>query len=111
MTDGFQKDHAGVELTCENRGDVGGYVQLPLLYYRGYQARDMETGEALTVADGDNHVVRVELPAGYRGTVYTSFVSPWYWRASEAVTFIGWCILGMYYVRVHAAKRKQRNRQ
>ncbi len=87
----FKKDHAGVELYCENGSAADGYVELPLLYYRGYQAGDRETGERFTVSDGDNHVVRVEVPGGYQGEIYTSFVSPWYWRAAEIVTVIAWC--------------------
>ncbi len=88
----FKKDHAGIELTCENSSAGDGYVELPLLYYRGYQARDLKTGEIFTGVDGENHVVRVELPANYRGTLYTSFVSPWYWRMSELAAWAAWCI-------------------
>lgn len=93
----FKKDHAGieVELSCVDDGRDS-YVEMPLLYYRGYRAKDMATGELFTVADGENHVVRVELPAGYQGTVYTSFVSPWYWRVAEAVTVIAWGIFLIY---------------
>lgn len=87
----FKKDHAGTRLYCENNAAADGYVELPLLYYRGYRAVDTDTGEQFAVSDGENHVVRVEVPGGYRGTVYTSFVSPWYWRAAEAVTLIAWC--------------------
>lgn len=91
----FRKDYGGIELLCANNGGDG-YVELPLLYYRGYQARDRETGELLRVTDGENHVVRVELPAGYRGVIRTSFVSPWYWRASEAVSLAAWAIFLLY---------------
>lgn len=87
----FKKDHAGTRLYCENNAAADGYVELPLLYYRGYRAVDVDTGEQFAVSDGENHVVRVEVPGGYRGTVYTSFVSPWYWRAAEIVTLIAWC--------------------
>ena len=87
----FKKDYAATETYCENSSAADGYVELPLLYYRGYQARDTETGEMFAVSDGENHVVRVEVPRGYRGTIRTSFVSPWYWRVAEIVTLIAWC--------------------
>lgn len=87
----LKKNYVGTELYCENASGVNGYVELPLLYYRGYQARDMKTGNALMVSDGENHVVRVEVPEGYQGNIYTSFYSPWYWRAAEAVTLLSWC--------------------
>lgn len=87
----LKKDYAGIELYCENNAAVDGYVELPLLYYRGYRAVDTNTGEQFAVSDGENHVVRVEVPGGYQGIVYTSFVSPWYWRAAEFVTLMSWC--------------------
>ena len=88
----FQKNYAGIALTCENSSGADGYAELPLLYYRGYQAKDMETGEIFAVSDGENHVVRAEVPAGYQGTLYISFVSPWYWRMAEVVTAIAWML-------------------
>lgn len=95
----LKKDYAGTELYCENNSAADGYVELPLLYYRGYQAADPETGEKFTVSDGGNHVVRVEVPEGYRGKIYTSFCSPWYWRAAEAVTLMSWCGFLIFCVR------------
>lgn len=99
----FQKDHAGIEieLVCADGGGAA-YVELPLLYYRGYQAKDVATGERFAVTDGENHVVRVELPDGYRGTIDTSFVSPWYWRAAEAVTAMSWGVFLIYCFRKNA---------
>lgn len=88
----FKKDYAATETYCENSSAADGYMELPLLYYRGYQARDTQTGEMFAVSDGENHVVRVEVPGGYRGVIRTSFVSPWYWRAAEIVTLIAWCL-------------------
>lgn len=87
----LKKDYAGTELYCENKNSAEGYVELPLLYYKGYQAADPESGERFAVSDGENHVVRVEVPGGYRGKIYTSFCSPWYWRAAEAATLMSWC--------------------
>lgn len=82
----MKKDDAGILLTCQNGGEGGGYVELPLLYYKGYQAKDMATGRVFPVTDGENHVLRVLLPAGYEGTFYTRFAGFWYWRAAEGVS-------------------------
>lgn len=99
----FRKDHAGIEIELEcTEGGGDSYVELPLLYYRGYRAKDMATGELYEVTDGENHVVRVELPDGYRGTLCTSFVSPWYWRAAEAVTVMSWGVFLIYCFRKSA---------
>jgi len=106
LAEGFRKDHAGITVFCENRGAADGYVELPLLYYRGYQAKDEETGMIFTGQDGENHVVRIELPAGYKGTLYASFVSPWYWRAAELASLLAWCAFLAWCVKGRIRKRQ-----
>lgn len=61
------------------------FVELPLLYYKGYVAKG-ENGQKLEVACGDNNVLRIMLPAGYQGNVDVNFQGFWYWRVSEAVS-------------------------
>lgn len=107
----FQKSHAGIEIACKNSGAEDGYVELPLLYYRGYQARDIKTGEIFPVLDGDNHVVRVEIPAGYQGMFHMSFVSPWYWRAAEAVTAVTWTVFLIWQLKRYIQKYKGQKMQ
>ncbi len=86
----FEKDALSVEVRCNNTGEEAGYLELPLLYYKGYQAVNPENREILKVSDGENHVVRVEIPAGYQGKIAVDFVSPWYWRVSELLTLFAW---------------------
>lgn len=75
-----------------------GYIELPLLYYKGYAAKDKDTGQYLEVTEGENSVVKVLLPADYSGSFLVWFKSPWYWRLSEGISFltafavIGCCI-------------------
>ena len=69
----------------QNGSAEDSYIEFPLLYYGGYRAFD-ETGKALPVVSGDNHVVRVILPAGYTGGVTAGFVSPGYWRIAELIS-------------------------
>lgn len=63
-----------------------GYVELPLLYYRGYAAQVTETGQRLAVTEGSNSAVRIEIPPGLTGTVQIWFSEPWHWRAAELVS-------------------------
>lgn len=85
-------------LQCSNDTGEAGYVDLPILLYKGYRAYDEAGGHELTVGYGTNNVLRVELVAGYRGTILVRFVSPFYWRISEGITvaaaagllFMGW---------------------
>lgn len=77
-----------VDLTCENTGDEETYVDVPILYYKGYTARETGTGERLMVLPADNKRVRVIIPAGYQGSFEVRFESPWYWRVSELISIV-----------------------
>lgn len=85
---GYEKgqDTLKTLVTVRNTDDTESYVELPLLYYKGYRATDVETGEKLSATAGENSVVRVLLPAGYEGELKVCFESPWYWRVSEAMS-------------------------
>lgn len=83
----YEKGALRAELSCVNSSGQEGYVELPLLHYYGYRAYG-ENGE-LAVCKGDNNVVRVMIPAGCSTKVTVQFVSPWYWRAAEGVSWLG----------------------
>ena len=53
----FQKQGLTVQVTAANVSNVDAWVQLPLLWYRGYTARDTATGAALPVFCGENNAV------------------------------------------------------
>lgn len=82
----YERGEGTVALTCENTAESETYVDVPILYYKGYTARDTETKEKLTVIPADNKRVRVILPAGYEGSFRVKFESPWYWRVSEVIS-------------------------
>lgn len=75
-----------VELTCINTGSEETYVDVPILYYKGYAAKETGTGRRLAVLPADNMRVRVIIPAGYQGSFAVRFESPWYWRVSELIS-------------------------
>lgn len=85
---GYEKLSLGAEGYFVNESGADGSVRFPLLYYKGYQSWDMDSGEALACRAGENFEVTVDLPAGYSGRVKVEFVSPWYWRAGEAVSLL-----------------------
>lgn len=57
--DSFTKDGSKVVVNYDNK-EGRGYIEVPLLYYPGYVARD-ENGKKMKVVCGENNVVRVEL--------------------------------------------------
>lgn len=92
----YEKKSLGAIVRCVNTENMEGYVELPLLYYKGYRAMS-DTGAGLTVRAGENNVVRVCVPAGFADRIEVRFVSPLYWRISEIISagfaIGGFCIL------------------
>lgn len=71
-------------VTSENEG----YIDFPILYYKGYSAKNADSGEKLPVSAGENYDVRVNLPAGYDGNITVRFSGKWYWHAAESVSVL-----------------------
>ena len=93
----YQKKALQVDMVLENTGENAQRVQLPMLHYRGYQAEDVDSGAPLQVDAGENHVVAVSIPAGYKGHVHVAFVSPWYYRVSEVISLLMLlCLAGVW---------------
>lgn len=87
----YTKIGTTIEFHCENAAEKEGRLELPLLYYEGYQATGREadgTSFPIEVSAGQNNVVSLELDAGMEGDVVLEFVEPWYWRMAEIVSVI-----------------------
>ena len=63
-----------------------GYLEVPLIHYKGYAAVDTQTGTSLSITNGFNNCIRVEIPAGYDGTMEVAFREPFYWRIAEVIS-------------------------
>ena len=81
------------------------FVELPLLYYKGYRAQDEETGARFDIVSGTNGDVRVMLPAGYSGVIRTWYAGMWYWRAAEIVSVL--TALGMAALWIWGRRRRR----
>lgn len=80
-------------ITCANTSDYEGALELPLIYYKGYQAWDADTGEAVPMYVATNDVVGIAVQPGYSGTIRVEFVSPWYWRMAEILSILTLAVL------------------
>lgn len=89
----YEKENAHVEFWCENKTSAKSYVECNLLYYPGYRAVYGKTGEALSVLPGKNNVLRVEIPAGFRGSVTVDFIGKSYWKIGSMVSAVLWLTL------------------
>ncbi len=82
----FSRENGTVQMIVSNSSDQQSYVDLPLLFYRGYVAKDAQSEETLGVTDGTGERVRVVLPAGYSGTVTASYTEKPAWIAADLVS-------------------------
>ena len=69
----------------------GSYIEVPLLYYPGYSAKD-NNGNKLETEDGTNHVLRINLQNG-TDTVKIKYSGLWSFKLADAVTIL--TLLGM----------------
>lgn len=104
----YVRKEGTVEVACENAGEEESYIDVPILYYKGYAAREAGTGGRLMVVPADNKRVRVIIPAGYQGSFEVKFESPWYWRASEFISLITAMALAFYVIGNFDKGRKHR---
>ena len=97
----------GGALLCENPTGDSTAVDLPLLAYRHYTARDAATGERLPLEKNEQNCLRVTVPAGYSGTVQVTFTPPVLWRGAETVTLLTLLLLAAWALRT-GRRRPQR---
>ena len=77
-----------VYLNAANESNVESFIEIPLLYYKGYHAISNSDHTQLTICSGKNGVIRVQLPANYSGDITVKFQEPCYWRMSEIYSAI-----------------------
>ena len=104
--EGFERAQGRVRVCCENAADREISLDVPVLYYKGYAARDVDTGQRLDALPADNMRVRVMVPAGYRGTFDVRFEPPWYWRAGEVISCMTAILLILFGVKNKRGQKK-----
>lgn len=85
LTD-YRKEYLDITLQCSNAADEEGFIDLPLLLYKGYNAYSPDHKQTLEITYGANNLVRVLLPAGFEGQIRVRFISPAYWRMAELLS-------------------------
>lgn len=104
--DDYNKLSLGAKARMVNPGDKTESASFGLLYYKGYHAYD-ESDREMICYPGYNYEVTVDIPPGFDGNVRVRFVSPWYWRAGEAVTLLTIVFMTVFYWKKAGARRWQ----
>jgi len=90
---GWEKGTNRMEVTAVNASGEERTLELPLILYKGYRAKDSGSGKELYLSEGKSHRAVLHLPGGYAGTAVVRFSEPWYWRVAELVSLAA--LLGM----------------
>ncbi len=89
----------GLDITCTVSASADGCMFLPLLNYKGYELTSEDGAlDSGALAEGDGATVRVNIPAGYNGTIHVRYAGMWYWHLAEVVS--GLSVLGLILLRV-----------
>ncbi len=94
----FSKDGTHIRLALNNEAAQPGNVNLPLIYYLGYVAKD-DSGTAFSLTKGESSRIQLQVPAGYSGEVEISFQQRPLWRAAQLLSLLTACGLVCVYVR------------
>ncbi|MCR4788860.1 MAG: hypothetical protein K5888_09745 [Lachnospiraceae bacterium] len=74
----------------------GGYLDLPLFYYPGYEAK-ADTGASVRIERGDNNNrLRVIPEGGFSGNITVRYREPALWRICEIISLLSFAALIVY---------------
>lgn len=106
----YEKSGTNIKFNIINHSENPTNISLPLVYYRGYRATDIDTKTELQIISGENGRVTCIIPSAYSGRISVGFKEPVYWRIAETISFIGFiCILFCYFYKrsnVHSGGNK-----
>lgn len=92
----YERVGGGLSVSVENTGGETSHMEIPLLYYAGYEAKVSRTGRKLKVAPGEHMTVNIEIPPGETGEVTVVYRSLKIFRAAEAISLISAVIFMIY---------------
>lgn len=97
---GVEKNGTTLRFDFENQAEEGAFVELPLYYYPGYQAK-LAGGERLEMVRDEWDMAAVRLPDGVQeGSVVVRYAEPWYFRVAEAGSALaGLALAGWWFVK------------
>lgn len=96
----FNRKGLRLSIDCINVTNDTQIIEVPLVYYKGYQATDEDCGE-LQLTPSDNFSVLLSVPASHSGTITIRFKSPLSWTIAMWVSGIWVLVLIGYLVKRH----------
>ena len=84
----FVQEYNKIDVLLKNTSSDSEKIELPLLFYKGYIAREKEGTRKFEMVSGENNQITVLIPGEYEGIIEVRFSEPWYWRVGECVSVI-----------------------
>ncbi|MGN1187981.1 MAG: hypothetical protein ACI4R6_05765 [Lachnospiraceae bacterium] len=84
-----------VIFNVSNNSNEQGMVNLSMVYYKGYTARDKNTGKKLTTYPANGYTTGIVIEAGYSGEVVVEFEGFWYWKLAAVISIISVLVICM----------------
>lgn len=85
LVENWYREKDAVVVIANNFTDHASQVEVPLLFYKGYQAV-ADSGAQLQLSPGASYRISVSVPAGFSGSFRVRFTEPWYWRLCEGIS-------------------------
>ncbi len=97
-------------ISCKNNSENSAIIEVPLMYYKGYRAYDIETKNELKIGAGNNDVLQVQIPGNYEGTFEVHYVERIRWRLAEICSMIVFAYLLLEWKRKEKIKNEEQDR-
>lgn len=89
-------DHGTVEFSFRNNNYANSSFEVPLLYYKGYSAKDTETGDKYKVSVSDKGLVEIEAGEAQSGDICVRYTGTLVQHISDIISVLTVAILLIY---------------
>ena len=90
----YEKSGSQIVLQAANTSAETVSVQMPLIYYLGYDAETAD-GQPISVYGGEQGILTVDIPAGFEGSIGIWHRGFWYWDMAVMISFVAWIGVGI----------------
>lgn len=105
---GVDRENNEALVSVINSSSEDASLQLSMVYYKGYTAKALSTGEKLQVYPHEAYTLGVIVPAGYTGDIKIEFTGFWYWKLAAVVSIIS--VIGVAVLCYKESKRNLANK-
>lgn len=84
----YQYEKGVTTFDCINTSETEMTVEIPLMNYDNYHARDMESNSEFTIVNGADNRVSIVVPAHFEGKLRVTYEFPILWKIAYAISVV-----------------------